>query len=173
MARNTESEVVQEVVNVEFPKTVGDLVFNTPEELASYVKDLQEKTSAAKAVLKTLPKAPRPTSQRKAIADLVSAVLNEHANTDLMERVTSLEETTAIRIVFNIESGQFEAPVTKTRESGTGTGTRTGSPLTVDGVEYPSAKNARETLYPDTIGKQQNKKSIISFLSGKGHTVIE
>jgi hypothetical protein len=160
---------------VEYPREINGIIYNTPEELKAYADSLKEAAKATREALKEIGAVGKAPSQRKVFAELVSRVLNENASNELMEKLSEVEEDTSIRIVFNKSTGMFEYPVQKS-SGGSGEGApRGGKPLTVDGVEYPSARNARDTLHPDMVGKSQNRQAIINFLKheDRGHTVQE
>lgn len=160
-----------EVVTPEFPREINGIVFQTPDELAEYAKTISELQKEVKNILKTSGKVGRPPSQKKVMAEAVSVILNENPSAVLNELLDKLTEDTPIRVMFDTTSQQFISPVVKTVTEGSGT--RGGKKLSVDGTEYPSAKNARETLHPDTEGKAQNRAAIITFLKAQGHSVME
>ena len=152
-----------------WPRKVGDKTFHSAQELETYLSDLKEQIKAARDVLGGKPT--RALSAKKIAIEKVIEFLNTGK---LPEEITKMDETYAIRIMWNSDNGKFEVPVkapTQPRAPGEGVGR--GSPLVVDGKSYPSAKAAREQLYPDTAGRDQNRQTIISYLKTKGHVVLE
>jgi len=154
---------------VEFPQTIGGKVYNTVEELKAYVDEITKIQKEVNTVLKTAGKVGRPASQKRVVSELVSSILNQNMSEELTTKLANLKEDTSVRIMYNPKDKIFSFPPIKT---GGGGGTRS-KPLTVDGIEYTSAKKARETLHSDTVGKQQNRASIITFLKNEKHTVVE
>jgi len=155
-----------------FPRMVGDREFQTPEELQEHVKQLKELAKAGTEILKKAGKTSKAPSQKKVLSEMVAAVLNENMTDELKAKVSGIEEDSRIAVIFLKESGTFAYPTPKAREGGTSGGPRGGRTLVVDGKEYPSAKNARDTLHPEESAKQQNRKTIINFLRKDGkHTI--
>ena len=169
-AGETVEEIVDEKPVTTFPVTIGDRTFNSAEELKSWSDELAELSRTAKAAVKgtKVEKAPTP---RKMISEAVSSVLNEHMTDELREALEKLTEDAGVRVIYNVDSNTFSAPVTAKRAAGSGTGGGVGQKMTVDGREFSSAKLARDTLYPDMKEKSQNRETIKKFLEGKEHKV--
>ena len=169
MTTETETSEETQPVVVEYPRTIGDKVFQTPQELEEYSKQLNDLNKEVKAIVKAS-KPGRPVSQKKVISTAVADFLNEDMSDDLRLALMKIEGDFILRL--NIKDGVFAMPVAATRAEGSG-GNRGGRKVNVDGTEYPSAKNARDTLHPDMKDKQQNFKTIVKYLEGKEHTVTE
>lgn len=155
-------------INIDFPKTIHDRTFQTPEELTEYVKDLDSLIKDLKPIAKAI-KPGRPTSQKKAISTAVSDYLNSNMSDELRSAVAKLGDEFVMRLV--VKDGVFSLPVSAPRAEGSG-GNRGGRMLTVDGVEFTSAKSARDSLHPDMKDKNQNYNAIVKYLEGKDHTVV-
>jgi len=162
--------VEEKPIDISFPRKIGDNTFQTPEEMQAFLDKMTASTKEARQVLKAV-RPGRPPSQKKVLAEATADILNKHMTKDLREKLGTIDEDIAIRVMFEKETSTFVAPTPKPREGGDGGGPRGGRPLVVDGKEYPSAKNARDTLHTDTVGNQQNRKAIISYLRGKEHTI--
>ena len=169
-ATATEEKPEEKPIDTSFPRKIGDNIFNTPEEMQSFLDKMTADTKEARQVLKAV-RPGRPPSQKKVFAEATAEILNKHMTKDLREKLAALDEDTPIRITFEKATGTFVAPTPKAREGGGGGGPRGGRELVVDDKAYPSAKNARDTLHTDTTGNQQNRKAIISYLRGKDHKI--
>lgn len=166
-----EDQVKEEKVNSEFPRTIGGHVFQTPEELKKYSEEITAQQKEVKAILKEAGKVGRPVSVKRVTSEAIASVLNDNMSEELLEKLEALTEDTAIRITYNPTTQVFSFPTVKS--GGGGGGSRGGKTLNVDGVDYPSAKNARDTLHPDTKDKQQNRRAIIAYLKNEKHTIAE
>ena len=162
------TQVDEVEVDITFPRTVGDLVFQTPEEFKTYVEELDKNVKELKKVVKAT-KPGRPTSEKKKLSEAVAAFLNENMDDNIREQCSKIEEDFNLRL--SLIKGVFLIPVTKTREGGGGN--RGGRKITVDGQDYPSSKGARDTLYPEMKDKNQNYSAISKYLKNKGHEVVE
>lgn len=163
MTTDTEQEV-----NTNFPQTIGDMTFQTPQELAEYAADLNKKIQAVKPVVKAT-KPGRPVSQKKAISDAVAKFLNSESDDELRVAIAKVEGDFVLRL--NLKDGVFSLPVSAPRGEGSG-GSRGGRAINVDGQDYQSAKSARDTLHPDMKDKSQNYDAIVKYLIKEEHEVI-
>ena len=171
VAEEPVTEVTQEE-EITFPRTINNIIFNTPEELRKYATELQERLKSVKSVVKAVGgSATRTPSAKKLLIEALCKIINENMSDETKEKLGALTENTKISIHYDVTEKVFTIPTPKTREGGSGG--KGGSPMTVDGKDYPSAKAARETLYPDEKGKQKNRQSTIAFLKSKNHTVTE
>ncbi len=101
------------------------------------------------------------------------------ANPKLLEALASIESVLPghiVRIEIVAATGAFlidpvKAKAPKVGGTRTGGGGRAGTPITVDGIEYPSAAAARDALLPDKAGSNMSRQSITSALGTAGHTV--
>jgi len=153
----------------EFPKTIAGKTFQTPQELADYAKELNDLNKEVKELVKAT-KPGRPASQKKLISTAVSDFLNENMSDDLRLALGKVEGDFNMRL--NLKDGVFTMPVAAPRGEGTG-GNRGGRKIVVDGQEFPSAKNARDTLHPEMKDKSQNYKAIVKYLQNEKHEVVE
>jgi hypothetical protein len=172
MVTDTEEQVQEQGV---FERTIGGRTFHSPEELMAYVAEMDAALKSEKSFLKEKGLvATRAPSQRRVLAEHVANILNENMTDELRAELEKAGEDTAIRVMFMSEDNSFVYPAPKASSSnGSGTTGSRGVPLTVDGTEYPSAKNARDTLHPAMKDQNQNRKSIIAYLKKENHEVIE
>ena len=154
-------------VNIDFPKTIGDRTFQTPAELAEYAASLSAQLKEVNPIVKAT-KPGRPVSQKKAISNAVAGFLNDTMSDELQSALEKVEGDFILRL--SLKDGVFSMPVSAPRAEGSG-GNRGGRSVNVDGVDYPSAKNARDTLHPDMKDKSQNLQAVVKYLENQGHTV--
>ena len=154
-------------VNIDFPKTIGDRTFQTPAELAEYAASLSAQLKEVNPIVKAT-KPGRPVSQKKVISTAVASFLNGNMSDELQSAVEKVEGDFILRL--NLKDGIFSIPVSAPRAEGSG-GNRGGRAVNVDGVNFPSAKNARDTLHPDMKEKSQNLQAVVKYLENQGHEV--
>ena len=154
-------------VNIDFPKTIGDRTFQTPAELAEYAASLSAQLKEVNPIVKAT-KPGRPVSLKKQVTTAVCTFINNNMDESLSDSIAALEEETIIRLT--ISDGIVSIPVSPKRTEGSG-GNRGGRAVNVDGVDYPSAKNARDTLHPDMKEKSQNLQAVVKYLKNQGHEV--
>jgi len=155
-------------VNTDFPKTVGDRTFQTPAELAEYASNLRNQLKEVGPIVKAT-KPGRPVSQKKQISTAVATFLNSEMTDELRVAIAKVEGDFILRL--SMTDGVFSMPVAATRGEGSG-GNRGGRAINVDGVDFPSAKNARDILHPDMKNKSQNYDAIVKYLENEKHKVI-
>jgi len=155
-------------VSVSFPQTIGDITFQTPEELAEYAAKLDKQLKEMKPIVKAT-KPGRPASQKKQVSEAVAKFLNSEMDDELQAAIANVEDNFVLRL--NLSNGTFSLPVSAPRAEGSG-GNRGGRAISVDEKDYPSAKNARDTLHPDMKDKSQNYAAIVKYLEAQGHTVV-
>ena len=154
-------------VNIDFPKTIGDRTFQTPAELAEYAASLSAQLKEVNPIVKAT-KPGRPVSLKKQVTTAVCTFINNNMDDKLSASLAELDEETIIRLTIN--DGVVSMPVAAKRTEGSG-GNRGGRAVNVDGVDYPSAKNARDTLHPDMKEKSQNLQAVVKYLENQGHEV--
>ncbi len=158
----------QPEVNTTFPQTIGDKTFQTPGELAEYAASLSKLMAEVKPIVKAT-KPGRPTPQKKLVSTAVAEFLNSEMDDVLREAIGKVEGDFMLRL--NLSEGKFSMPVAAPRAEGSG-GNRGGRAINVDEQDYPSAKNARDTLHPDMKEKSQNYDAIVRYLQAQGHNVV-
>ena len=163
------TDTQEQEVNTEFPKQFGDMIFQTPDELAKYTAGLKDQLKEMNPIVKAT-KPGRPVSDKKVTSEAVASFLNASDDKSLKEALGKITDDFVLRL--NLKDGVFSIPTVATRTSNGGGGNRGGRAIDVDGIVYTSAKSARDKLHPDMKDKSQNYEAIAKYLEGQSHTVV-